>query len=209
MLQYPHRVILRSPYIGNKFLSPSQYKQMVGRAGRSGKCDVGESILVAHRADKEKVRLSREGSPLPNQCSTVLPFARLAWAALVMRGDGVVSFLLFRFCVSWVSCVSVSKFSSKVIFSRTLFFVRRRIFVPVEYHESLASPQKRCYFALHCTFLSILNWLCSPCWLWDRLWSSYVDRVTIAPVACCVTMVSRWLHFFCCGVQVFQPSRDN
>ena len=57
ILQYlsPDRVILRSPYVGNQFISQSQYKQMIGRAGRSGFCQRGESILMFKNCDKEKV----------------------------------------------------------------------------------------------------------------------------------------------------------
>jgi hypothetical protein len=51
----PDRVILRSPYVGNQFISQSQYKQMIGRAGRSGFCQRGESILMFKDCDKEKV----------------------------------------------------------------------------------------------------------------------------------------------------------
>ncbi|XP_031559584.1 helicase POLQ-like isoform X2 [Actinia tenebrosa] len=50
------RVILRAPYIGKHIISRSQYKQMIGRAGRAGIDTSGESILIIKESDKAKVR---------------------------------------------------------------------------------------------------------------------------------------------------------
>lgn len=49
------RVIIRSPYIGANFITLTKYKQMVGRAGRAGKCDSGESIVICEPKDLEKL----------------------------------------------------------------------------------------------------------------------------------------------------------
>ncbi|XP_078066017.1 helicase POLQ-like isoform X2 [Mustelus asterias] len=50
------RVVLRSPYVARDFLRRSQYKQMIGRAGRAGIDTQGESILITQEQDKKLVR---------------------------------------------------------------------------------------------------------------------------------------------------------
>ncbi|OXB84089.1 UNVERIFIED_CONTAM: hypothetical protein H355_012207 [Colinus virginianus] len=66
------RVILRAPYVANEFLKKNQYKQMIGRAGRAGIDNAGESILIVQEKDKHLVR-DLITSPLENCYSNLLP----------------------------------------------------------------------------------------------------------------------------------------
>ncbi|KAM6076276.1 helicase POLQ-like isoform 1-T1 [Chlamydotis macqueenii] len=65
------RVILRAPYVANDFLKKNQYKQMIGRAGRAGIDNAGESILIVQEKDKHLVR-DLVNSPLESCYSNLL-----------------------------------------------------------------------------------------------------------------------------------------
>ena len=58
-----HRVILRNPYVGKNLITRSQYKQMIGRAGRAGIDTSGESIMLVDKRDKDKVRVNISHAP--------------------------------------------------------------------------------------------------------------------------------------------------
>ncbi|UJR13694.1 hypothetical protein I4U23_000706 [Adineta vaga] len=50
------RVILRSPYVASHFLTFAQYKQMSGRAGRTGQSQTGECYVIAREKDMKSLR---------------------------------------------------------------------------------------------------------------------------------------------------------
>eukprot|EP00004_Rigifila_ramosa_P011186 TRINITY_DN2368_c0_g1_i14.p1 TRINITY_DN2368_c0_g1~~TRINITY_DN2368_c0_g1_i14.p1 ORF type:complete len:792 (+),score=170.84 TRINITY_DN2368_c0_g1_i14:2006-4381(+) len=64
------RVIINGPKIGQAFLDPAKYHQMVGRAGRAGLDTKGESFLVYRPADQSPV-LRLVSDPLPPMISAL------------------------------------------------------------------------------------------------------------------------------------------
>lgn len=58
------RVIVRTPKFGGKPMSSLTYKQMIGRAGRTGRDTLGESILICTPAE-EKIGRELIGAELP------------------------------------------------------------------------------------------------------------------------------------------------
>ncbi|CAH0386882.1 unnamed protein product [Bemisia tabaci] len=84
------RVIIRSPYVGNKFITLSQYKQMIGRAGRAGFNEDGESFLLCQKNDALKIMtlLNSQINSCDSQLKETNAFPSLILSAV---GLGLVS----------------------------------------------------------------------------------------------------------------------
>uniref|UniRef100_A0A3P9DAS7 Helicase, POLQ like n=1 Tax=Maylandia zebra TaxID=106582 RepID=A0A3P9DAS7_9CICH len=100
------RVILRSPYIATDFLKRSQYKQMVGRAGRAGIDSVGESILILQEKDRNMVTRAKTlvCAPMESCYSNLMHDDGKGLLSLVLSLIGLnvnpSNSLQIRFCVS-------------------------------------------------------------------------------------------------------------
>ncbi|XP_060791946.1 helicase POLQ-like isoform X2 [Neoarius graeffei] len=82
------RVILRSPYVGADFLKRSQYKQMVGRAGRAGIDSEGESILILQEKDRDRAK-QLVCAPVENCYSNLLHDGNCGLLSLILSLIGL------------------------------------------------------------------------------------------------------------------------
>ncbi|KAI6656818.1 Helicase POLQ-like isoform X1 [Oopsacas minuta] len=65
------RVIIRAPYTGAVFLTRTRYVQMVGRAGRAGYGEKGESYVIGESKDKQEI-IQLMSAPIESCASTLL-----------------------------------------------------------------------------------------------------------------------------------------
>ncbi|XP_035788115.1 helicase POLQ-like [Anopheles albimanus] len=82
------RVIIRSPYIGTSFLTLSRYKQMVGRAGRAGFGEKGDSILVCAQRDIPQV-CEMLCAPMDLAESSLMEDDRVQFKSLLLSAIGL------------------------------------------------------------------------------------------------------------------------
>ncbi|XP_052896497.1 DNA polymerase theta [Anopheles moucheti] len=83
------RVIIRTPKFGGRPMSSLTYKQMIGRAGRTGRDTLGESILICSPAE-EKIGWELSGTELPpvRSCLDSENYAHLKRAILEIIASG-------------------------------------------------------------------------------------------------------------------------
>ncbi|RYH19302.1 hypothetical protein EON65_26265 [archaeon] len=60
-------------YIGRDFLTITNYKQMVGRAGRAGQSSIGESFIVVKPSDTDRA-VALVNQPMPDIMSQINPY---------------------------------------------------------------------------------------------------------------------------------------
>ncbi|XP_037047750.1 DNA polymerase theta isoform X2 [Bradysia coprophila] len=86
------RVIIRSPMALGKMMDALTYKQMIGRAGRTGRDTVGESILICDSTNKNTgtTLIAATLKPLTS-CLSVRNFAHLKRAILEINACGMAT----------------------------------------------------------------------------------------------------------------------
>ncbi|XP_032587223.2 helicase POLQ-like [Drosophila mojavensis] len=82
------RVIIRAPYVGQEFMTLCKYKQMVGRAGRAGLGEAGESILITQSKDNALVG-QMLFSPMDKALSSLDQFEAVGLQSLILSVIGL------------------------------------------------------------------------------------------------------------------------
>lgn len=86
------RVIVRAPLVGRELISLGAYRQMVGRAGRAGVCETGESIIICNAREWQQFRSVLSGGLAParsqlRSCSNSLVLSAVALELAVRRPE--------------------------------------------------------------------------------------------------------------------------
>ena len=83
-------VIFNKPYIGMKFMDSAKYKQMSGRAGRTGFDSRGDSIMIC--TDTNQLKYSRDVllQPFETKLSSAMNGSRLVRSLLEIISSQVV-----------------------------------------------------------------------------------------------------------------------
>ncbi|XP_061402478.1 helicase POLQ-like [Musca vetustissima] len=82
------RVIIRAPYVGAEFMTLCKYKQMIGRAGRAGMGEAGESILISSSRDNVRVG-EMLFSPMDKAISSLDYDGKIGLQSLILSAIGM------------------------------------------------------------------------------------------------------------------------